>query len=1533
MEFTSYQIVADNTASLNTASYLNRTEHSLFVKGYTSDLWYGFSANDIVEFGAWDRQNNFVGWNVLNQSKSYNITTLSYLNTLDSVVTYSYAELKPDFILFKNEKILVNPPEQLSESINAQSGSYFFTYNFAREMAGNQNDPLIIKDISPSRKEVKLIPLASDSPMYNAFCNKKVIVQDVSPLYLKSTAKCPYEQIYNKISPLYTKEINVVKSIFFLATDGAMLTFLRNLYEDLIIYTTVPKSQGSIEVITGSLVRIQGIQTYFSNYLLSNSTTIVDFTELDRQFNGYVSASIERKFSPIGAHPLQPYVEAKAFVYDFFTKYYYQPISNLLSTTYKEKYFSYFRNALNFGDNLLLPILQHGMLDERVAPTDPLTLIVKLKDELPGNIAVQEKCWVSNVSLNPYVLNAIVKSPQDGIIHQIGPPNFSLPIPNVSLTNTNMVYTADDLAVEEQVDRDLTVSRNLTELSVDYTNFSNFVVFSSAELRLNIFKNKVRSLTSYSSSLQTLDAKNTAFLATSGSSYPFYTEEYNTLQGQMTEIVNSFDGYESYLYQSGVYTFVSGAFISASYVANMDISASAYDKNNLDSLINNCPQHILTNSDNDDYVIFLSMIGHFFDQIYEYISNIPSERSIGHGATEEFTRRVVDYMLETFGWQLDDSLEQANLLNNYLTSEQIDGLNEMSAEDRLKAIRNRLLINLPQIYKTKGTEESIRLILACYGIPSTLLTMREYGGISYTDDRASYTTYERSYLYMFDTSSQYNTIYSNYPEDAKTFLFKLCLDDASIYNYDQEIAIMGAISSSVSANEPSGSGAWAVGFVRRERPNVGQMWFRIGLRDNPQLKLYSETFPLFDGDIYSIMVRRNLSPDGFEFDENTDAVPCVFDLYVQKNERGERALRLTSSAISYDYDANQKFSSIGVGHHLVRGGWFTYHNGQGFHGVFDKLQVWYDPLTDSNFEDYVNSINSYAFSGSRPFHESLLFRQHTDYPFDLRQNPIGVADPLVGASSQPWGIWKNANPFYEVSSSAKITKYLGTTGVDMGYGMVWYPWSGSQKLVYDSGSGCMVSESCYPFQFKVVDYPSTWAVSKYGPNKFRNEKVRHVSQSIEARFDDKERSTWVNPISVAPDSNQIGFFADPQDFKNKDIIRYFGNYDFMDAIGDPTNQYSASYQSLKTFRKQYATSLNESSGSNTLFNELMILYKMYFNRSIFEAIKNVVPARSNAIVGVLIEPTVLERPKYIHKEIASEMNSGSVFYADITASHYFQDPNTKLLRLSMSLEDSQSTYLDLSYINFPTRDLPVNYGGNYIGDMADAYQMGTFGGGFLIGDPEVVQPPPIVPIANFIPVPSTGLAPLLVQFQNTSLNAGNYLWDFGDGETSIDENPSHTFDTPNDYTVTLTAYRGEEFDTYSEIILVTVPSIPCGAGAKFSGGAAMPTIMTLDLGNDTGLVTFRYDTYQAPDKFVVEIDGVEVLNTGYRGNAATYQSTLNTLLPQLGFPAESIVGIGQGTTTFNKTSTSRYATVKVYGPIGTTAWNFTSSCPGQPLPS
>src|SRR6185436_6238625 len=49
------------------------------------------------------------------------------------------------------------------------------------------------------------------------------------------------------------------------------------------------------------------------------------------------------------------------------------------------------------------------------------------------------------------------------------------------------------------------------------------------------------------------------------------------------------------------------------------------------------------------------------------------------------------------------------------------------------------------------------------------------------------------------------------------------------------------------------------------------------------------------------------------------------------------------------------------------------------------------------------------------------------------------------------------------------------------------------------------------------------------------------------------------------------------------------------------------------------------------------------------------------------------------------------------------------------------------------------------------------------------------PIAAFTPVPSLGCSPMDVAFSNTSSGAVGYVWDFGDGTSSMAPSPTHTF--------------------------------------------------------------------------------------------------------------------------------------------------------------
>ena len=82
------------------------------------------------------------------------------------------------------------------------------------------------------------------------------------------------------------------------------------------------------------------------------------------------------------------------------------------------------------------------------------------------------------------------------------------------------------------------------------------------------------------------------------------------------------------------------------------------------------------------------------------------------------------------------------------------------------------------------------------------------------------------------------------------------------------------------------------------------------------------------------------------------------------------------------------------------------------------------------------------------------------------------------------------------------------------------------------------------------------------------------------------------------------------------------------------------------------------------------------------------------------------------------------------------------------------------------------------------------------------------PVASFDATPVTGVAPLLVDFHNYSLNGSTYRWDFGDGSISYAEEPSHLYLEGGVYTVTLRASNPGGSDTLIRPAYITVHNPP-----------------------------------------------------------------------------------------------------------------------------
>ena len=114
---------------------------------------------------------------------------------------------------------------------------------------------------------------------------------------------------------------------------------------------------------------------------------------------------------------------------------------------------------------------------------------------------------------------------------------------------------------------------------------------------------------------------------------------------------------------------------------------------------------------------------------------------------------------------------------------------------------------------------------------------------------------------------------------------------------------------------------------------------------------------------------------------------------------------------------------------------------------------------------------------------------------------------------------------------------------------------------------------------------------------------------------------------------------------------------------------------------------------------------------------------------------------------------------------------------------------------------------NYNGDITGTGTLNGTAHGFLLTNGTISPPPPgdiQPPVAVAGADTLSGKAPLTVTFDSSgSTDPATYKWDFKDGSSSIEANPSHEFTDPGTYRVTLTVTDDVE-KTASDSITITV---------------------------------------------------------------------------------------------------------------------------------
>jgi hypothetical protein len=104
---------------------------------------------------------------------------------------------------------------------------------------------------------------------------------------------------------------------------------------------------------------------------------------------------------------------------------------------------------------------------------------------------------------------------------------------------------------------------------------------------------------------------------------------------------------------------------------------------------------------------------------------------------------------------------------------------------------------------------------------------------------------------------------------------------------------------------------------------------------------------------------------------------------------------------------------------------------------------------------------------------------------------------------------------------------------------------------------------------------------------------------------------------------------------------------------------------------------------------------------------------------------------------------------------------------------------------------------------------------------------PTMPVAAFSADITSGTAPLTVQFTDQSTGPPTqWIWYFGDGETSTEQNPSHTYTKAGSFTVSLVVTNAAGTDTETKTGFINVAAAAVPALSPW-GIAVMASLFTL----------------------------------------------------------------------------------------------------------
>ena len=671
-------------------------------------------------------------------------------------------------------------------------------------------------------------------------------------------------------------------------------------------------------------------------------------------------------------------------------------------------------------------------------------------------------------------------------------------------------------------------------------------------------------------------------------------------------------------------------------------SASAFDEKNIHSLENNLPTYIKQSSTYDDFKLFLSMTGEHFDLIRNHVDGLSNLHKRNYDKLESVPTNLFPILTSNMNWPAINPFSGS--LGSYFgttlsSNTSVDGVVDNTWRKALN--------NLIYLYKSKGTVNSVRALLNIYGYPPDMLQMQEFGGAGETiidhgtePDPPDFdmappiptsTTLGKTINDTNLANAQGNVSYFIKKEKLSSYKFnsdlKRILNFDWYYNSADVNAIELVYKHKKTENvqeilKSSGSGTqtlWDLRLVPSSDGLSSSFEFRLNNTSNGGSTITNNLFSLSssfnkmsDGQLWNVMVQR-MTASAIGVGEGTNE----YHLYTALQD-GSKINNLNfvtmsiSGGVTTDPDqrfyTNKNWSSTGSRHELssslvTLGNLFM---GRTTTGSIAEFRTWKQPLSASVFR--LHTLNKFSTVGN-------TINSHKDeliYHFKFAENYISssVSSSVQTTLNLSDANYKNINDY-----SFKISSSLATGSLLFDFDIIDTNNIRLQDLNHD-----------IPNSNKIIINPN---------NKLRGNLNPFLSSTKTMASLDEERQ-------IRTTSNKLELYSSPQDYINRFILDKIQGFNLETLYGNPRNRYSSSYAELESFKNIFFD--NYPIEINT--NKFIRAHENMFNHSFIDAVNTVLPARStfsgqNGSTGVLIKPTILEKPKVDYNRHSANVHSAS----------------------------------------------------------------------------------------------------------------------------------------------------------------------------------------------------------------------------------------------------------------------------------------------------